>query len=37
MEDNDVKSACGGTRLEFEVQQDGKTLIQNPTGRKNLY
>ena len=29
MEENDVKSTCGGTKLEFKTKKDEKSLIQN--------
>ena len=31
MEENDVKSTCGGTRLEFKIEKDEKFLIENLT------
>ena len=35
MEENDLKSTCGGTRLEFKIKKDGKKFfIQNLTERK---
>ena len=35
MEENDVKSICGGTKLEFKIQNDEK-LNQNLTSQKFL-
>ena len=26
MEENDVKNTCGGTRLEFNLEKDGKNF-----------
>ena len=31
MEENDVKSIYGGTKLEFKIEEDEKTLIYNLT------
>ena len=31
MEENDVKSTCGGTRLEYKTERDEKFSIQNVT------
>ena len=28
MEENDLKSTCGGTSLEFEIEKDEKNLFQ---------
>ena len=36
VDENDVKSTCDGTRLEFKIKQDEKFLIQNLTRRKVL-
>ena len=34
MEENDVKSTCGGTRLGYNIRKDESFLIQNRTRRK---
>ena len=31
MEENDVKSTCGGTRLEFKIEKDERILTENLT------
>ena len=31
IEENDVKSACGGTELDFEIEKDEKVLTENLT------
>ena len=31
MEEIDVKSTCGATKLEFKIEKDEKFLIQNLT------
>ena len=36
MEENDVKSTCGGTRLEFKIEKDENFLFLNLTQGKNF-
>ena len=36
MEENSVKSTCGGANLEFKVKKDGKLSIQNLTRFKSF-
>ena len=37
MEENDVKSTCGGTRLDFKVEKDEKIILQKLTRCEILY
>ena len=36
MEENDVKSLCGGTMLQFKNKKDGKIFDSKSDGAKNF-